>query len=108
MAQRHEFLASLLGPGWFAGINRISSRPFIAGSALSGLAWTLLIGLGTFYVGPSLISLYDAIGEWGTIAAVVVAITAALLLLARRRLHSDKSGGLGLSPPKSSDILEET
>jgi membrane protein DedA with SNARE-associated domain len=83
IAQRRAFLASLLSPGWFAGINEIPLRPFIAGSSLSGLAWTLSIGLGTFYVGPSLISLYDTVGNWLTIALVSAAVVATLLLLAR-------------------------
>jgi len=83
IAQRRAFLASLLSPGWFAGINEIPLRPFIAGSAISGLAWTLSIGLGTFYVGPSLISLYDRVGNWLTIGLVSAAVVATLLLLAR-------------------------
>jgi membrane protein DedA with SNARE-associated domain len=87
VARRRAFLASLLGPGWFAGINEISARPFLAGSALSGLAWTLTIGLGTFYVGPSLVSLYDTVGQWATIAAASAAAAAGLLLLARRAMR---------------------
>jgi hypothetical protein len=43
----------------------------------------LSIGLGTFYVGPSLISLYDRVGNWLTIALVSAAVVATLLLLAR-------------------------
>jgi membrane protein DedA with SNARE-associated domain len=84
IAQRRALLASLLVPGWFAGVNAISPRPFIAGAALSGLAWTLTIGLGTFLVGPSLVSVYDDVGNWVTISLVVAATTAALLLLMRR------------------------
>lgn len=84
LAQRRAFLASLLGPGWFAGINEISARPFMAGSALSGLAWTLTLGLGTFFVGPSLVSLYDTVGQWATIAGAGAAGAVGLFLLARR------------------------
>jgi len=82
--QRRAFLASLLGPGWLAGINEVPPRPFIAGSALSGLLWTLTIGLGAFFVGPSLIALYDDVGRWMTVAALVAAGSAALLIFARR------------------------
>jgi membrane protein DedA with SNARE-associated domain len=84
LIQRHAFLASLLGPGWLAGINEIPARPFIAGSALSGLLWTLTIGLGAFFVGPSLISLYDDVGKWTTIAALTAAASTALVILIRR------------------------
>ena len=83
IAQRRGFLASLLGPGWFAGVNEIPLRPFLAGSAISGLAWTLAIGLGTFYVGPSLISAFDSVGQWLTIAAAAGAAAAALVMLGR-------------------------
>ena len=68
-----------------AGINEVAPRPFIAGSALSGLLWTLTIGLGAFFVGPSLISLYDDVGKWATIAALALAASAALIILPRRR-----------------------
>src|SRR3954451_2733479 len=32
LMQRRAFLASLFGPGWLAGINKLPPRPFIAGS----------------------------------------------------------------------------
>jgi membrane protein DedA with SNARE-associated domain len=105
IAQRHPFLASLLVPGWFAGVNEISPRPFIAGSALSGVAWTLTIGLGTFYVGPSLISLYDAVGDWVTIAVIAAATAAVLLFLMRRARRQRVAGRAGLihaTPPTDS------
>jgi membrane protein DedA with SNARE-associated domain len=85
LMQRRAFLASLFGPGWLAGINELPPRPFIAGSALSGLMWTLTIGLGAFFVGPSLISLYDEVGRWATLTALAVGGSAALFVLMRHR-----------------------
>jgi membrane protein DedA with SNARE-associated domain len=87
LMQRRAFLASFFGPGWLAGINELPRRSFIAGSALSGVMWTLTIGLGAFYVGPSLISLYDQAGQWATVAALVAAGSAALFILMRRRIQ---------------------
>jgi membrane protein DedA with SNARE-associated domain len=84
LIRRRAFLASLLGPGWLAGVNEVPARPFIAGSALSGLLWTLTIGLGAFFVGPSLIALYDVVGRWATIAALAVAGSVALFIFMRR------------------------
>jgi membrane protein DedA with SNARE-associated domain len=84
LIQRRAFLASLLGPGWLAGINEVPPRPFVAGSALSGLLWTLTIGLGAFFVGPSLIALYDDVGRWTTIAALVAAGLIGLVVFLRR------------------------
>jgi membrane protein DedA with SNARE-associated domain len=85
--QRRAFLASLLGPGWLAGINKLPPRPFIVGSALSGLMWTLTIGLGAFFVGPSLVALYDDVGKWATLAALAAAASAALFMLMRHRFR---------------------
>jgi membrane protein DedA with SNARE-associated domain len=85
IARRRGFLASLLGPGWFAGINEISLRPFLAGCVLSGLGWTLAIGLGTVYVGPSLIALFDQVGRWATLGALAGATGVAAFFLLRRR-----------------------
>ncbi len=96
LIQRRAFLASLFGPGWLAGINRLPPRPFIAGSALSGLMWTLTIGLGAFFVGPSLVALYDEVGKWATIGAVTLGAAAAVLIYAwRARLETRKPRPLG-------------
>jgi membrane protein DedA with SNARE-associated domain len=84
LIQRRAFLASYFGPGWLAGIHEIPPRPFIAGSVLSGLMWTLTIGLGAFFVGPSLISLYDDVGRWATLTALAVAAAAGLFVFMRR------------------------
>lgn len=85
LAQRRAFLASLLTPGWFAGVNQIPPRPFLAGVAVSGLAWTLSVGLGAFLAGPSLVAAYDAAGRWATLAALPLAGLAAAVFLLRRR-----------------------
>ncbi|MFN8216609.1 MAG: hypothetical protein U0R71_08430 [Solirubrobacterales bacterium] len=95
LARRRSFLASLLTPGWFAGINEISARPFLAGVALSGLAWTLTLGLGSFLVGPSLVRAYDAAGKWGTVGGLAAAaVVAAFLVLRQRRARRQPPPGL--------------
>jgi membrane protein DedA with SNARE-associated domain len=104
LVQRRAFLASYFGPGWLAGINELPARPFIAGSALSGLMWTLTIGLGAFFVGPSLISLYDEVGQWATIAALTTAVAAAFLLLARRLPARRRDGRVDRGRPRSSPV----
>jgi hypothetical protein len=62
-----------------------------AGSALSGLMWTLTIGLGAFFVGPSLVSAYDEVGRWATIAALTVGASAALFIVMRRARSARRS-----------------
>jgi membrane protein DedA with SNARE-associated domain len=91
LIRRRAFVASLLGPGWLAGINELPRRPFIAGSALSGLMWTLTIGLGSFLVGPSLITLYDEVGKWATLAVLASGAAAALCVCLIRRARAQVS-----------------
>jgi hypothetical protein len=55
----------------------------------------LSIGLGTFYVGPSLISLYDSVGNWLTLAMVSAATIATLLLFARHVRRKRFASGHG-------------
>jgi membrane protein DedA with SNARE-associated domain len=92
LAQRRPFFASLLAPGWFAGINEVPHRPFALGAGLAGLSWTLTVGLGTFLVGPSLAGLYEGAAKWLAIAAIAGAIGVALFRLIRRvRPRSSRS-----------------
>lgn len=49
--------------------------------------WTLTIGLGAFFVGPSLISLYDEVGRWATIGALTAATSIGLFVLMRQRVQ---------------------
>jgi membrane protein DedA with SNARE-associated domain len=85
LIRRRQFLAALLAPGWMAGINDLSLRPFAAGTVVSGLAWTLCIGLGAALVGPSLIAVYDEVSQWVAIGALGAVTVAALVLLGRQR-----------------------
>ncbi|HVO53026.1 MAG TPA: hypothetical protein VMT37_01295 [Solirubrobacterales bacterium] len=87
LVRRRQFLAAFLGPGWLAGINDLSLRPFAAGVAVSGLAWTLVLGLGAAYVGPSLIAVFDEVSQWATIGALAAVTAAALFLLGRQRFQ---------------------
>ena len=94
IAQRRAFLASLLGPGWFAGISEIPlalhrrQRPL-------GLGLDPVDRPRTFYVGPSLISLYDSVGNWLTLAMVSAAAAATLLLLERHVRRKRFASGHG-------------
>jgi membrane protein DedA with SNARE-associated domain len=90
LMQRRAFLASYFGTGWLAGINELPARPFIAGSALSGLLWTLAIGLGAFFVGPSLVSVYDNVGKWATLAVLAIAASVGFFIYMRRHRTGGK------------------
>lgn len=53
--------------------------------------WTLTIGLGSFLVGPSLITLYDEVGKWATLAVLASGAAAALCACLIRRARAQVS-----------------
>jgi membrane protein DedA with SNARE-associated domain len=90
-----------LRPGPFlAGINQIPLRPFVLGSGLSGLAWTLTVGLGAFFAGPSLIAQLDTVGRWMTVTAAVAVGTGLVPFRRRRRSRGARERIFISSQPK--------
>lgn len=83
---RVPVLAVLLAPSWVSGIHRVSARLFLPLNAIGAAIWACGIGLGAFYVGPTVIELVDDVGWVIAIAlALVVAGTIAAEITRRRR-----------------------
>ncbi len=74
---RAPVLAVLLAPSWIAGIHRVSSRLYLPVNALSAAAWAGGIGLGAYYVGPSVVDAVDDLG-WVLVSALVVLVLAVI------------------------------
>lgn len=82
---RHPVIAILLTPAPIAGIHRVRPMVFLAVNTASALAWALGIGLGSYFIGPSVI---DAVGDLGLVTGVglcVLIVFAAGLEIRRRR-----------------------
>lgn len=77
-------VAVLFTPSWIAGIHAMRSSRFLAFNAISALAWALSIGLGAYFVGPSIT---DIVGDAGTAGSVVLGVLFALavVLVLKRR-----------------------
>lgn len=82
--ERYGAIAVLFTPSWIAGIHAMRSSRFLAFNAISALAWALTIGLGAYFVGPSIT---DVVGDAGTAGAIVLGLlfAAAVVLVLRRR-----------------------
>jgi len=94
MAQRHGFLASLISPGWLSGLHNISLRTYVGATALTGLAWTCVVGLGAFLVGPSILGVMREAGVVGALAAVGLAAAVALVYVVRRARARPSTAGI--------------
>lgn len=81
---RHPVIAILLTPAPIAGVHRVRASVFLAVNTSAALAWALGIGLGAYFVGPSVL---DAVNDLGLVAgiALVLLIAFGIGLEVRRR-----------------------
>jgi membrane protein DedA with SNARE-associated domain len=90
--ERYGPIAVLFTPSWVAGIHAMRSSRFLPANAVSALAWALAIGLGAYFVGPSIT---DVVGDAGTAGGIVLGVLFALavVLVIRRRSHRSEQTG---------------
>jgi membrane-associated protein len=81
---RHLAVAVILTPAWIAGIHHVRSRIYQPLNALSALIWAAGVGLGAYYVGPSVA---DALGDLGiaTLAGLGAVVLGAIVFEVFRR-----------------------
>jgi membrane-associated protein len=87
---RHPVLGVLLTPSWVPGILRVPARIYLPTNAFGALLWALGIGLGAYFIGPSVV---DAVGDLGTVtwvALVVLIVVGVGGELIRRRRRRDR------------------
>jgi membrane protein DedA with SNARE-associated domain len=91
--RRYGLVAVYFAPSWVAGINRMSAARFLPANAICALAWALLLGMGSYALGPSIRDIAADVGLVGTLVIVAVAVAVAVL----RRV-----GGFRRAQPRSS------
>jgi membrane-associated protein len=83
---RHGPVAVLLLPMWIAGVCRMAWRRFLVWNALAALVWTLVAGLGGYWLGPAIahaLGLANVVILAGTISVAGLALAR---VLRRRRV----------------------
>ncbi|HEV7585164.1 MAG TPA: hypothetical protein VGO14_05240 [Solirubrobacteraceae bacterium] len=84
--ERFGPIAVFLTPSWIAGIHDMRWSRFVPASAAATLAWALSVGLGAYFVGPSITDIAaDAGLAGGLLAALLFAVALALVLRRRSR-----------------------
>jgi membrane protein DedA with SNARE-associated domain len=82
--RRHPVLAIVLTPSWIAGIHRANPAIYTAINAAGAILWAAGIGLGAYYVGPSVVDFVDDLGLVTGIALAVLIAAAAGAEISRR------------------------
>jgi membrane protein DedA with SNARE-associated domain len=85
--KRFTVLAVVLTPSWVAGIHHVRAAVYLPVNAASAALWACGIGLGAFYVGPTIVELVDDLGLVTAIALVVLVAAVAGAEIVRRRRH---------------------
>ncbi|MEA2197513.1 MAG: hypothetical protein QOJ25_1564 [Solirubrobacteraceae bacterium] len=85
---RATVTAVVLTPSWLAGIHQVRWTVYLPANALSAAIWALVIGMGSFFVGPPVA---DMFGDLGTAALVIIGagiVLGGLAELARRHIRT--------------------
>lgn len=84
--RRYTIVAILLTPSWIAGIHRVRPAVFLPVNAAAAALWAGGIGIGAYYVGPTVVELVDDLGlVAGILLGVVIAAVVIAEVLRRRR-----------------------
>lgn len=73
--KRYAVIAIVLTPSWVAGIEHVKASIYLPVNAAAAAVWAAGIGLGAYFIGPTVVDLVDDLG-------LVVGVVLALLVLA--------------------------
>ena len=79
---RRGLLAVYAAPSWMAGISGMHPRRFLPANAVAALGWALLVGLGAYFVGPSIA---DVAADIGYVGLGVLIVGVAVTVVSRRQ-----------------------
>jgi len=90
---RYTVAAVLLVPSWIAGIHGVRTAVYLPVNALGAVLWAAGIGLGAYYVGPTIVDLVQDLGEVSVVAVVILvaAVVGGEILRRRRRRRRARS-----------------
>jgi membrane protein DedA with SNARE-associated domain len=83
--ERYPVIAILLTPAFVAGIHRVRPAVYQAVNVISAAVWTLVLGVGGYYIGPPVLDAFDDAGTAVTVLVIGVVVVAVGLEVWRRR-----------------------
>jgi membrane protein DedA with SNARE-associated domain len=88
---QHPVIAILMTPSWVAGINHVRSAVYQPINAISAAVWAVVIGVGGYLIGPTVLDWFGDLGTGFSIAVVAVVVGIVSLEIARRYRRSHRS-----------------
>jgi membrane protein DedA with SNARE-associated domain len=89
--RRFTVVAILLTPSWIAGIHHVRAAVYLPVNAAAAALWAAGIGLGAYYVGPTVV---EFVGDLGLVTGIGLGVLVAAVVIAevlrRRRRAVDR------------------
>jgi membrane protein DedA with SNARE-associated domain len=90
--RRFTVIAILLTPSWIAGIHHVRPAVYLPVNTAAAALWAAGIGLGAYYIGPTVVELVDDLGVVAGIAlGVLVAGVVVAEVVRRRKRAADRA-----------------
>jgi membrane protein DedA with SNARE-associated domain len=88
--RRYPVFAVILTPAWVAGIHGVRSRVYQPLNAVSAAMWAAGVGLGAYFVGPSVV---DSIADLGTATAALLGVFLVVIVFGAIRRRRTRARG---------------
>jgi membrane protein DedA with SNARE-associated domain len=91
--ERAPAVAVFLAPTWIAGIHKVGPAVFLPVTVFGAVLWAGGIGLGAYYLGPTIVDVVDDAGLVMGITLVALVVTIIGLDVMRRRRRTGRGPG---------------
>jgi membrane protein DedA with SNARE-associated domain len=92
---RFAVIAIVLTPSWIAGIHRVGAAVYLPTNAAAAALWAVGIGLGAYFVGPSVVDFVKDLGLASAVGIGLFILAGIVIEVRRRRAHAGPIGGPG-------------
>lgn len=80
--RRYPVIAIVVAPSFVAGVHRVPTGVYLLVTVVSAVVWTVVIGVGGYYIGPPVL---EGLQDLGTVFTIIVAVVAGSILVIEGR-----------------------
>jgi membrane protein DedA with SNARE-associated domain len=92
---RFAVIAIVMTPSWIAGIHRVGAAVYLPTNAAAAALWAGGIGLGAYFIGPTVIDFVQDLGVASVVGIVLLIVAGVVIEIRRRRGRQDPIDGPG-------------